>query len=302
METQVRDFVRQCLHCADSRAGETVPRPLGETVHGTMPGEVVHFDYLYVGESGPLASQGLSEEGGYRYILVLMDDLSNFVRLEPVAVCTAEFTATSLLDWCSTLGVPRVWVSDTATHLKNTTMTRLREALQVDHRFAVAYSPWSNGTCERMVKEVVRALRSILLEQRREVTEWVDVLPAVQWALNTAYRGRYDSTPYQVMFGRAPRTSFSVLASSSEGKWNCDVLDDTQLKQAVRGVLELQESFHVQVQERVAAERARRRAGSSSGLELPNFEVGDYVLYARCLLYTSPSPRDLSTSRMPSSA
>ena len=26
------------------------------------------------------------------------------------------------------------------------------------------------------------------------------------------------------------------------------------------------------------------------------------VLYAGCLLYTSPSPRDLSTSRMPSSA
>ena len=104
METQARDFVRQCLHCADSRAGETVPRPLGETVHGTIPGEVVHFDYLYVGESGPLASQRLSEDGGYRYILVLMDDLSNFVCLEPVAVCTAEFTAASLLNWCSTLG------------------------------------------------------------------------------------------------------------------------------------------------------------------------------------------------------
>ena len=29
---------------------------------------------------------------------------------------------------------------------------------------------------------------------------------------------------------------------------------------------------------------------------------GDPVLYQHCLLYTSPSPRDLSTSRMPSSA
>ena len=27
-----------------------------------------------------------------------------------------------------------------------------------------------------------------------------------------------------------------------------------------------------------------------------------YMHYVRCLLYTSPSPRDLSTSRMPSSA
>ena len=34
-------------------------------------------------------------------------------------------------------------------------------------------------------------------------------------------------------------------------------------------------------------------------------EIGDELdddLYLNCLLYTSPSPRDLSTSRMPSSA
>ena len=33
-----------------------------------------------------------------------------------------------------------------------------------------------------------------------------------------------------------------------------------------------------------------------------NLEDGDIVLFDSCLLYTSPSPRDLSTSRMPSSA
>ena len=98
-----------------------------------------------------------------------------------------------------------------------------------------------------MVKEVVRSLRSILLEQRVAVSEWVDVLPAVPWVLNTAFRPSYDSTPYHVMFGRAPRTSFSVLANSSAGEWNCDVLDD-QIKRALKGVLELQEQFHVQVQ------------------------------------------------------
>ena len=46
-------------------------------------------------------------------------------------------------------------------------------------------------------------------------------------------------------------------------------------------MLELQGQFRVQVQERVAAELERRHKESSAGLELPNFEVGDYVLYAR---------------------
>ncbi|CAM9130837.1 unnamed protein product, partial [Sphacelaria rigidula] len=44
METHVREFVRQCLHCADSRADDVVPRPLGETVRGTATNEVVYFD------------------------------------------------------------------------------------------------------------------------------------------------------------------------------------------------------------------------------------------------------------------
>ena len=34
----------------------------------------------------------------------------------------------------------------------------------------------------------------------------------------------------------------------------------------------------------------------------PNLNMRDPVMYRICLLYTSPSPRDLSTSRMPSSA
>jgi len=32
------------------------------------------------------------------------------------------------------------------------------------------------------------------------------------------------------------------------------------------------------------------------------FQFGEISRVSRCLLYTSPSPRDLSTSRMPSSA
>ena len=37
--------------------------------------------------------------------------------------------------------------------------------------------------------------------------------------------------------------------------------------------------------ERVAAERERRRKESSAELELPDFEVGDYVVYALSLIH-----------------
>ena len=73
-------------------------------------------------------------------------------------------------------------------HFKNRVIAQLSDALKVDHCFAVAYTPWFNGNCERMVREVVRALKSILSEQRKQVADWVDVLPAAQWALNTSFR------------------------------------------------------------------------------------------------------------------
>ena len=44
--------------------------------------------------------------------------------------------------------------------------------------------------------------------------------------------------------------------------------------------------------------------GSRIGIDASadTFTVDDDLFYKICLLYTSPSPRDLSTSRMPSSA
>ena len=110
-----------------------------------------------------------------------------------------------------------------------------------------------------MVREVVRALKSILLEQRKQVAEWVDVLPAADWALNTSFRERYRNTPYCVMFGRAPRTSFSALTTVTGGKWNMDVLDADSLRAKVRQVVDEQERFCEDVQAALAASRETKR-------------------------------------------
>ena len=53
MEVQMHEFVRQCLHCADTRSGDVVARPFGETVHGTAPNEVAHFLLLACGREWP---------------------------------------------------------------------------------------------------------------------------------------------------------------------------------------------------------------------------------------------------------
>ena len=133
---------------------------------------LVHFAFLYVGSSGPEGREGLPEEDGFRYILVIMDALSYFVSLDSAEACTAEISTCSI---GARLWGYRVWVSDSATHFKNRVIVQRSDALKVDHRFSVAHTPWFNRTCERMVREVVRALKSILSEQRTQVAERVHV-------------------------------------------------------------------------------------------------------------------------------
>ena len=68
-EEHVDEFVKQCLH---------------------------YMDDLFVGASGPLGDDGLDKDGGYSYTLVMMDDMSNLVWLEPTGACMARLTAQHL--------------------------------------------------------------------------------------------------------------------------------------------------------------------------------------------------------------
>ena len=91
-----------------------------------------------------------------------------------------SFDSAASLTWCKIIGVPEVWVSDTASHFKNQMMAALEKSLGVDGRFSVANSPWSNGTCGRMMREVVRTLKAMIHEGRRTAQVWVELVPAVQ--------------------------------------------------------------------------------------------------------------------------
>ena len=51
MEGDAKEFVRLCLHCADSKTGSIIPQPFEVIKHGTEVGEVVHFDYLKLGRA-----------------------------------------------------------------------------------------------------------------------------------------------------------------------------------------------------------------------------------------------------------
>ena len=111
MEKDIEKFVHQCLHCVDSKAGNTMPRPLGDLVQGTEVGDVFHFDCLSLGESDTIDTGGLVD-GGYKHVLVLVDDVSRFVWREKAVSCWMEVAVRSVLKWYASFGRPKAFTSD----------------------------------------------------------------------------------------------------------------------------------------------------------------------------------------------
>ncbi|CAM9136518.1 unnamed protein product, partial [Laminaria digitata] len=271
MEKGVCSFVDDCLNCVDSRRGGEIPRPFGETTHGTEVNSCLHFDYLYI---------GTDSDDDTKYILVLKEDITGFVMLEPASAANAENAAAGLQRWCTTLGVPSVLVSDTATHYKNQLLAKVTTLVGVDRRFAVANSPWTNGTVENVIKEVVRLLKALLVEYRSAVTRWEHFRPMVQWALNSSYRVRLGGSPYKVWFGREPTTLLASLIRDQHEVVDVVPLSDASVRAMVENLAIAVDVMLKRVTHRVQIVRAARRRRESKGL-LPNYAVGDYVLMAR---------------------
>lgn len=104
MVANVTGFVKEYLSALPHGQGERISGPYGDALHRASLKDVFHSDLLYVGDSSPMGSGGLPEESDLRYIFVMMDDLNNFVWLEPAASCSTDATARDLLTSCKALG------------------------------------------------------------------------------------------------------------------------------------------------------------------------------------------------------
>jgi len=148
LEKDVSKFVKGCLHCLITRTGDAIPRPLAHALHGEKPNEVVHLDFLYMGA-------GVE---GLQYILIIRDDLSSYVWLFPKQAATAEEAADALVNWIGSFGCMEWLCSDQGSRFKNELLRELSSELKVSHHFTTAYSPWANGSVERICTSRVQGI------------------------------------------------------------------------------------------------------------------------------------------------
>lgn len=284
MDKDVTRLVKGCLHCLITRTGETVPRPLVHALHGERPNEVLHLDFLYM---GPSSDNKL-------YIFIVRDDHSSYVWLFATEAANAEEVANYLTTWVSSFGGMEWIVTDQGSHIKNQLIAELSSQFHVQHHFTTAYSPWANGTVERVCREVLRACKALCSEWKLAPRDWPAVVESVQSVLNQSPLRRLGlrdknkkdvyRTPLEVFTGQLPGRPL-LRALPFEKYKNAQTEDIARAAQlmhidALQSSLEV---FHKEVKLEATKSRKRMidRHNRQTKVQAVNFQVGDFVLVRR---------------------
>ena len=132
----------------------------------------------------------------------MKDDFSGFVELISATAADHFAVADALVQWYSRFGMPLMHVSDQGSHCKDKVIKEFNRILQINHRMTTAYSPWANGTVDKVNNDIQKLLRSLLSEWQMESSQWPLVLPMIQSVLNHLLSpSRANCAPFKIMTG-----------------------------------------------------------------------------------------------------
>lgn len=271
MDKDIRNFITSCLLCCQVKDGNIVHRPYGETQSATKPNEVIHFDFLYMME-------GIN---GECWLLVIRDELSGYIELFPTAFATAEFTADALMSWISRNGYPDKMVSDNGTHFNAKVMTDLAENYKILHHFTTPLIHFSNGTVERVNRDILATVRILLLEYQIAHREWTRVITIVQHTTNHApsdILGGY--TPVEVYTGRQASDQLEKVFLGRNKGFRSAEHDTEEYWKSISTLRESLREMHLDIRNN-RKQRHLQNLKSQTRARPIDFGVGTYVLLSR---------------------
>ncbi|KAF1323287.1 hypothetical protein FI667_g4734, partial [Globisporangium splendens] len=267
LHRKVQLFVSKCLLCKHVKGPRIITRVYGPTYTAIRRNEAVHWDFLYLGEA----------YGGDSYVLVLKDSLTHYCELFACSSASSSVAADALLSWHKRYGCPETLISDQGTHFRNAAIAMLCARLKVQQRFTPVYSPWLNGTVERLNRDVLQVLRVLLLEYKLDHHEWPYLLPVVQGNLNqTPVASLAGKCPMELFLALPPPTSLDVIARP-DGTFGS--IDWDRIEQWLTAVRASMQQMHREVVN--VKERKRLRDMAAATRATANFDIGDYVLWSR---------------------
>lgn len=186
--------------------------------------------------------------------------------------------ATALVDLWKRFGVPSLLISDEGSHFKND--DQVCKQLQILQELVVAYSPWINGTVERVNHHLLQVMWVPLMEFKLDTHAWMYLQPLEQGNLNhTPVASLGNRSPAELFTGLRRSTPFEPVVVERDGK-HVLITEDTQLPHKR---LDCRRSDLAAMHREVIDIREKRRlANMQRSKDSPcNFTFGDYALWSR---------------------
>lgn len=219
MRRYVKYHIQCCPECVLTKTPRgKQPGQLHPIMPGRRPFEIINLDHI-----GPF----VRSTRGNCYVLVLIDNLTKFVKLFPVKSCNTEGVTRSLEQFIISYGIPKRIISDRGTAFTSRTFEEFCVQHGIRHTLNSVRHPQANGQVERVNSTLVPVMQANMETDRT----WDKHITIVESQLNNAYNKTIGHTPFQVLFGYLPSFKDGVLRhTTTTERW--EAVD--QLRSKVR--------------------------------------------------------------------
>ena len=145
---------------------------------------------------------------GNRHLLVIMDYFTKWCEAFPTpdqkASTVAEILVTRVF---SRFGPPLILHSDQGRNFESNLMHEISRLMGIHKSRTTAYHPQCDGLVERQNRTIQSILSSFVSQHKDDWDNWVSL---AVYAYNTSSHESTGYSPYEMVFGRDPRTPLEV--------------------------------------------------------------------------------------------
>ncbi|XP_074928188.1 uncharacterized protein LOC142047712 [Chelonoidis abingdonii] len=206
--THVRQYCQSCDPC--QRVGKA--RDKGKAALRPLPIIEEPFQKVAMDIVGPLSKMTRS---GKKYILVVVDFATRYPEAVALSSIEADTVADSLLTIFSRVGFPKEVLTDQASNFMSTLLRSLWQKCGVQHNWASAYHPQSNGLVERFNGTLKMMLKTFMNQHPQD---WDKYLPHLLFAYREVPQESTGFSPFELLYGRRVRGPLDLMRDEWEGK------------------------------------------------------------------------------------
>jgi len=255
LHQMVRNFVRGCPVCQRNKtehlhsAGLLQPLPVPTSIWSDIA-----MDFV----------EGFPRVGGKSVILTIVDRFSKMAHFVALShPYSAQSVARAFFDNIIRLyGFPCSIVSDRDTVFTSHFWEELFKLAGVKLLRSSAFHPQTDGQSEVTNRIIVMYLRCLAGDRPRSWLQW---LPWAEFCFNTSYQSALRSTPFEVVYGRAPPTLMSYTPGTARVA-------------AVGRQLQDRDTFLTEIRERLILAQDTMREHHNKKRRDVEFAVGEWVL------------------------